>query len=147
MSHVERIDTVKLELSNLEGKKLGYLKNNGVGSKSTMRITESIDDATVFDVMTYDKHTKNLSDPCYYNLKNDSKYYLDMHENSAADKQKLFADKPNLSVSMSTIASWTLDKYLETRIGGFSLGLVDDMEDLVSVQGKGKALLVKAIKV
>ncbi|PHR26504.1 MAG: hypothetical protein COA38_14665 [Fluviicola sp.] len=147
MSHVEKIETVKLELSSKDGKKLGYVKNNGVGSKSTMIITENIDDATIFDVMTYDKHTQNLKDPCYYKLKNDPKYYLDMHQNSKAIKQNLFADKPNFSVSASTIASWTLNEYLETRIGGYCLGQIEGNENLLAVLGKSKALLVKAIHV
>jgi hypothetical protein len=148
MSHVEKIKSVKLKLSSKDGKELGYVKNNGVGGKSTMQIVTNEEEATVFDVMTYDKHTKSIEDPCYYKLKVEPKYYLDMHlYPKDLAKQLLFADKPNFSVSASTIAAWTLNNYLQTRVGGFYLGKIDGQTSLVAVQSTSAALKVSAVSV
>lgn len=148
MSHVVKIKTVKLKLSNKNGDELGYVKNNGTGSKSTMQIVTNEKEASVFEVMTYDKHTKTIEDPCYYKLKDHSKYYLDMHLSPRdLTKQLLFADKPNFSVSASTIAAWTLNNYLQTRVGGFYLGKINEQPNLVAVESQSSALKVSAIYV
>jgi hypothetical protein len=150
MSHVETIETVKLQLLDKNDNKLGYIKNNGTGDNSTMRIVENEGEATVFNVQTYDKHSTDISDPNYYQLKENHKYYLDVHEHPTdLLKQKLFADKPHLSVSASSVASWVLgsDGYLTTRVGGISLGKREGNDDLFGVPSKADALIVKAITV
>lgn len=86
--------TVILKLTQNDGSDFGYMgmkKDNFIGG-----VDKS--DATKFNQVYYSKD----KDSYYYQIASDKKHYLDIKAMSSL----LFTDKPEISLSMSTIVAW-----------------------------------------